>query len=167
VLFTCKLRRYATGNPKKVLPEPTADFAALKSAVVEVAGPKLLALYKEEIQSKSGRGKAMAELKKAAGETLAERGLVFNANQLDGAYLHACSKIMRDLIFAEGVRVDGRKTRQLRELAAEVKVMPVVHGSSLFERGNTQVGDVGSCAATFTKELQLTQKSNSKIKRRN
>jgi polyribonucleotide nucleotidyltransferase len=35
---------------------------------------------------------------------------------------------MRDLIFDDGVRIDGRKLMQLRDLAAEVELMPVVHG---------------------------------------
>ena len=128
----------AVGKPKVTVPAPTEDVQALKAKVMETAGPRLLALYKEEIQSKSARGKAMADLKVETGEALRATGLEFTDNQLDSAYLWVSSRVMRDLIFDEKVRVDGRGLRQLRELAAEVKVMPVVHGSSLFERGNTQ-----------------------------
>lgn len=130
----------AVGRPKMAVPAPTPAEAALKKRVLELAGPKLLALYEEELQSKSGRGKAMAELKREIREALREEGAEGTDGQMEEAYFAASSRVMRDLIFDRGVRVDGRKLRQLRELASEVQVLPVVHGSSLFERGNTQVG---------------------------
>ena len=45
---------------------------------------------------------------------------------------------MRDRIFETGTRVDGRGLDEVRPLAAAATVLPVTHGSSLFERGNTQ-----------------------------
>src|SRR3546814_16042388 len=52
------------------------------------------------------------------------------------AYIKAT---VRGKILNEGVRADGRMPTQIRELAAEVGVLPRVHGSGLFQRGQTQV----------------------------
>src|SRR5690606_25111542 len=46
---------------------------------------------------------------------------------------------MRARVLRDRVRIDGRGPRDLRPLAAEVNVLPRVHGSALFERGETQI----------------------------
>ncbi|HYA67619.1 MAG TPA: polyribonucleotide nucleotidyltransferase, partial [Acidimicrobiales bacterium] len=48
-------------------------------------------------------------------------------------------KLVRKRIVEEGVRIDGRGTAEIRPLSAEVGVLPAVHGSGLFQRGETQV----------------------------
>jgi len=48
-------------------------------------------------------------------------------------------KVIRDFIFNEGKRVDGRPLDAIRELYSEVSVIPRTHGSGLFQRGQTQV----------------------------
>ena len=45
---------------------------------------------------------------------------------------------IREQIMAKGVRVDGRKLKEIRQITAEVGVLPRVHGSALFTRGETQ-----------------------------
>ena len=49
---------------------------------------------------------------------------------------------IRQRIVAEGLRVDGRGTSDIRPLSAEVAVLPLAHGSGIFERGETQVVNV-------------------------
>lgn len=46
--------------------------------------------------------------------------------------------IVRTMILQEGRRIDGRKVNQVRPITAEIDVLPVVHGSALFTRGETQ-----------------------------
>ena len=48
-------------------------------------------------------------------------------------------KIVRHRTLTEGVRMDGRGLKDIRTLAAEVEVLPRVHGSAIFERGETQI----------------------------
>src|SRR5438445_4572624 len=48
-------------------------------------------------------------------------------------------KLVRKRIVEDGVRIDGRRVRDLRPVAAEVGVIPTAHGSGLFQRGETQV----------------------------
>ena len=152
----------AVGKPKRAM--DATDEAVKKiiqAATLETARTRLDALYAEEIQSKSRRGKKMAELKDSVFaelslcETTKKEITDIVASELgdgdidtvikkylkhhsDGAYLNACSTIMRERIFDVGKRIDGRAVDELRELASVASVLPVTHGSSIFERGNTQ-----------------------------
>ena len=47
-------------------------------------------------------------------------------------------KASRDLVLNEGVRLDGRKTTEIREIWSEVDYLPSPHGSAIFTRGETQ-----------------------------
>ena len=51
-------------------------------------------------------------------------------------------KVMRARVLDEGIRIDGRQPADLREISAEVGVLPTAHGSGLFQRGETQVMNV-------------------------
>lgn len=54
-------------------------------------------------------------------------------------YYHAIEKkAARDLVLNEGVRLDGRKTKQIRDIWCEVDYLPSPHGSAVFTRGETQ-----------------------------
>ena len=72
--------------------------------------------------------------KVAAGELPAEA-----EGQISGAYKAVTKKIVRGRILTEGARIDGRTLRDLRALDAEVQVIPRVHGSAIFQRGETQI----------------------------
>lgn len=60
-------------------------------------------------------------------------------NKLDECIYKLQKKIVRDWLFNEGRRVDGRGMDEIRPLAAEVALLPRTHGSGLFTRGQTQV----------------------------
>jgi len=59
--------------------------------------------------------------------------------ELSAAYRAAQKKLIRKRILTDGVRIDGRGLRDIRALSAEVEVLPRVHGSAIFERGETQI----------------------------
>ena len=70
-----------------------------------------------------------------------------------GTYFKELSKnLMRRQILDEGVRMDGRGTEDIREISCEVGFIPRAHGSSLFQRGETQVLNV-----TTLGMLRMTQ----------
>lgn len=60
-------------------------------------------------------------------------------SQIDACMYKAQKNIVRRWLLDEQKRVDGRKMDEIRPLAAEVSVLPRVHGSGLFTRGQTQV----------------------------
>lgn len=89
------------------------------------------------IHEKKPRAERIAEVKSAAKEHFAE------AYPNKGDYISAfvdgrVKAIMRSIIVDEGIRVDGRSMDELRPIACEVGVLPRVHGSALFTRGETQ-----------------------------
>ncbi len=59
--------------------------------------------------------------------------------EITGAYRALTKKVVRQKVLTEGVRIDGRGLRDIRALSAEVEVLPRVHGSALFQRGETQI----------------------------
>ncbi|PZU39497.1 MAG: polyribonucleotide nucleotidyltransferase, partial [Microbacterium sp.] len=69
-----------------------------------------------------------------SGELPAVATLEFSA-----AYKSVTKKIVRGRILSEGVRIDGRGLADIRALEAEVDVIPRVHGSAIFQRGETQI----------------------------
>ena len=54
------------------------------------------------------------------------------------AFKAAESRVMREMILDEGLRLDGRSTTDIREIWTEIDYLPRVHGSAVFTRGETQ-----------------------------
>jgi polyribonucleotide nucleotidyltransferase len=112
-------------------------------AVVEAAAlAELRSIY--QIADKLERQSADDELKARVKDQVAakvEAGeLPATAlNEVSGAYKSVTKKVVRGRILAEGVRMDGRGLKDIRPLDAEVGVIPRVHGSAIFQRGETQI----------------------------
>lgn len=93
--------------------------------------------------AKQGTGKAertakFAEIKEALKATFTEEELLENGDLL-GKYFHKTQKeAVRNVILDLGLRLDGRKTDEIRPIWCEVDYLPSVHGSALFTRGETQ-----------------------------
>jgi polyribonucleotide nucleotidyltransferase len=77
-------------------------------------------------------------------------------SEISAAYKSVQKQIVRKRILTEGYRIDGRGLRDIRSLSAEVHVIPRVHGSALFERGETQILGV-----TTLNMLSMEQKIDS------
>jgi polyribonucleotide nucleotidyltransferase len=88
--------------------------------------------------SKSDRSEKFSEIKQNYIATLSEED-VEEKSDLVGRYLNKSQKkAIRDLILVEGIRLDGRKTTDIRPIWCEVDYLPSTHGSALFTRGETQ-----------------------------
>ena len=59
--------------------------------------------------------------------------------EVTGAFRALTKKVVRHKTLTEQIRIDGRGVRDIRTLSAEVGVLPRVHGSALFQRGETQI----------------------------
>ncbi len=59
--------------------------------------------------------------------------------EVSAAYKSVSKKVMRTRVLIEGIRIDGRGLSDIRALDAEVQVIPRVHGSAIFQRGETQI----------------------------
>ncbi len=118
---------------------PEELFAAIKE-IVPPADMEVL-MFSPEKQEREERIRAMKD-------TLAEK---FAENEewlplIDEAVYQYEKKTVRKMILKDQKRPDGRAMTQIRPLAAEVDIIPRVHGSSMFTRGQTQICDVVTLA---------------------
>ncbi|MEY2820586.1 MAG: hypothetical protein RL105_158 [Verrucomicrobiota bacterium] len=91
------------------------------------------------LASKKERGDAVkAVVEKAKEACKAELGDAFDARQIKMAFEKLQEKVYRNAIIESGKRADGRGTNDLRPISCEVDVLPRVHGSAVFQRGETQ-----------------------------
>jgi len=152
-----------TGNYPIFLPYTDEVFAAVDA----LAHDELTRIY--QIADKVERQNADDVLKdsvKAAIAAQVEAGkLPADANgQVSGAYKASTKKVVRGRILTEGVRIDGRGLADIRPLDAEVQVIPRVHGSAIFQRGETQI--LGVTTLNMLKmEQQIDALSPTKSKR--
>ena len=90
------------------------------------------------IAAKQEREAAIDEVKDAV---LTQLGPDFESREkeLGAAFRALTKKLVRERVLRDKVRIDGRGLTDIRTLSAEVGVIPRVHGSALFERGETQI----------------------------
>jgi polyribonucleotide nucleotidyltransferase len=93
------------------------------------------------ITTKAERNSAIDEATEAVVAELAPE-FPEREREIKGAIRALTKKLVRRRIVDDGVRIDGRGTAEIRPLSAEVGVLPTVHGSGLFQRGETQVLNV-------------------------
>ncbi len=127
----------------KLAAKPTADFpryldyqddvyeAVSASVSAELAAAMTIA-GKQERETEQDRLKAVT-IEKLAGQFEGRE------KEISGAYRSLTKKLVRERIIRDRVRIDGRGVTDIRALSAEVDVVPRVHGSALFERGETQI----------------------------
>jgi polyribonucleotide nucleotidyltransferase len=90
------------------------------------------------IAGKQEREARVDELKEGVKARLAEQ-YAGREKEISAAYRSVQKKLVRQRILRDKVRIDGRGLADIRQLSAEVDVLPRVHGSALFERGETQI----------------------------
>jgi len=132
-------------------------YAAVEAAGKDRLAPALAVTRKLE------REAALDEVKDAV---LAEVGPQFEGREKEvGAAFRSLTKsLVRERVLREKVRMDGRGLSDIRTLSAEVGVIPRVHGSALFERGETQILGV-TTLNMLTLEQKLDTLSPEKTRR--
>ena len=88
--------------------------------------------------SKAERSEQFSEVKEASKESFSEEDLEEKGELISKYNNSAQKKAVRDLVLEEGIRLDGRKTTDIRPIWCEVDYLPSTHGSALFTRGETQ-----------------------------
>ena len=123
------------------LPEISQEQKTLSARVDALARAGITDAYKEPL--KQVRQDKVAAAKKAAAAALTAEGL--EADKAKGLFKDLEADIVRNAILDTGLRIDGRDTKTVRPIVAEVGVLPRAHGSALFTRGETQA----LCVATL------------------
>ncbi len=112
------------------------ENASLKAQVAELAEARLVEAY--QITEKMARYAQVGEIKNDVVEALLAKDEELDVNELK-EMLHSLEKtVVRSRILSGAPRIDGREKDMVRALDVRTGVLPRVHGSSLFTRGETQ-----------------------------
>ena len=142
--------------------EAIKDQIKAQIALAESVGKKVVRTYEEEEKdealekeiynatyqkyyevakkglSKAERSAQFTEIKEASKSTLNEEVVLEKKDLVSRYHNSTQKKAVRDLVLEEGIRLDGRKTTDIRPIWCEVDYLPSTHGSALFTRGETQ-----------------------------
>ena len=88
--------------------------------------------------SKSERSEQFSEIKEESKASFSDEDLEEKGDLISKYNNSAQKKAVRDLVLEEGIRLDGRKTTDIRPIWCEVDYLPSTHGSAIFTRGETQ-----------------------------
>ncbi|OHB29725.1 MAG: polyribonucleotide nucleotidyltransferase [Phenylobacterium sp. RIFCSPHIGHO2_01_FULL_69_31] len=131
-----ELAEHSAKEPFEFTPD---DTDAIKADVKKLIGKDLAAAYK--ITGKTERHAALSAAKDKAvghfGKSDANPNGIA-ADKLGGVFKELEADVVRRSILDTGIRIDGRKVDQVRQIVSEVGVLPRAHGSALFTRGETQ-----------------------------
>ena len=123
------------GKPSWNWQAPAKDEAFIAKVAALAEGP-LREAY--QIRSKQARTQACRDAYAAAKAALFAEGVSFDDVKLDGLLFDIEARIVRSQILSGEPRIDGRDTRTVRPIEIRSSVLPRVHGSALFTRGETQ-----------------------------
>ncbi len=116
-----------------VVPEGE-DTSALETKLNELVEADLRGAYAEKV--KQSRTEKVAQIRDRAIEAFEADGE--DGNTAKNLFKNLEKKIVRGDILETGIRIDGRDTKTVRPIVAEVGVLPRTHGAALFTRGETQ-----------------------------
>ncbi|HET6810481.1 MAG TPA: polyribonucleotide nucleotidyltransferase [Acidimicrobiales bacterium] len=120
--------------------EPQADYQPDVYSRVEAVGGERLG-HAVTIADKTERNDATDAAAAAIRQELADE-FTGREGEVKAAVRSLTKALVRRRIVNEGLRIDGRGPTDIRRLSAQVGVLPTVHGSALFQRGETQVLNV-------------------------
>lgn len=107
--------------------------------VTKLAESPIEAVFTDPSYGKFERGEALEKITQDVKKAFEEEGDEEGLKVLPKAVDYVRKKVVRRRIIAEGLRVDGRRLDEVRPLYCESSYLPILHGSSIFSRGDTQV----------------------------
>jgi polyribonucleotide nucleotidyltransferase len=152
----------------EVAAKPTGEFPVFLDYEQDVYEAVASAVRSEvsealKIAAKAEREDALDRIKDRAYEQVAPQ-FEGREREIGAAFRSVTKSEVRARVLRDQVRIDGRGPRDIRPLSAEVQVLPRVHGSALFERGETQILGV-TTLNMLRMEQQLDTLSPEKHKR--
>lgn len=118
--------------------QPPEKNAAMIAALKEVVGGQLAQAF--QVRDKLQRREAISAIRKDAFAALAARAEAegWDMGEMAREFGELEYRTLRDAVLDTRVRIDGRKLDEVRPISCKVGVLPRVHGSALFTRGETQ-----------------------------
>ena len=138
VQIAAQLRLAEAFGRKEIREYDTAEANEdLEKRIHDMAYDKCYAIAKKGT-SKTERSTAFADVKEEVKASFTEEEMAEFGHLVGGYYRKAEKEAVRELTLSEGVRLDGRKTDEIRPIWCEIDYLPSTHGSSIFTRGETQ-----------------------------
>ena len=137
VLDLLEKLRAAIGKPKRQFVPPQKDEALFKK-VKELGAERMRAAV--TVREKHKRHDQEALVGQQILAELCGEGLLYAGRnkEVNEAIQSLHKKTVREMVLGEAIRIDGRRTTDIRPITTEVGLLPRVHGSALFTRGETQ-----------------------------
>ena len=126
----------AVGKERRTYEEERSDDA-VHAKVRELSYDKYFEIAKEG-SSKQERSEKFSLIKEEVKEAFTEEELLENGDLISKYLSKTQKEAVRNVILDLGLRLDGRKTNEIRPIWCEVDYLPSVHGSAIFTRGETQ-----------------------------
>ncbi len=126
-----------TANPKRVYSHETHN-EEVKAKVYELAMDKCKDVARQGLANKAKRTELFEEIKAEVKAAFSEEELAEVSGFISTYFSEVKKKAVRWVMLNEKKRLDGRQFDEIRPIWAEVDYLPMVHGSSVFTRGETQ-----------------------------
>jgi polyribonucleotide nucleotidyltransferase len=117
--------------------DPEREDEDLEKKVYDLTYDKVYAIAKAG-SAKHERSASFAEIKEEVKAAFSEEELEDFGDLVSKYFYKAEKAAVRNLTLGEGLRLDGRKTDEIRPIWCEIDYLPSVHGSAIFTRGETQ-----------------------------
>jgi polyribonucleotide nucleotidyltransferase len=142
------LAEHAAKDPWALV-EPSEQEKSLATRIDALAREGIRSAYDE--REKAARHEKLSAVKDATMAALTEEGLA--TDKAKGLFKQLEADIVRNAILDHGTRIDGRDTKTVRPILAEVGILPRTHGSALFTRGETQAIVVATLGTAQDEQL--------------
>jgi polyribonucleotide nucleotidyltransferase len=136
---------------KKKFGSAAEDNSQLKQEITSFISDRLINAYKK--QEKQSRVADLDQIAADVKEKFVNEEAGVSANKVKSIFKVLSQEIVRNDVLKNGVRIDGRKTDQIRQIAIETGFLPQVHGCALFTRGETQALVVATLGSSRDEQM--------------
>ncbi|MGE0771837.1 MAG: polyribonucleotide nucleotidyltransferase [Cyclobacteriaceae bacterium] len=140
IIEQCKMQvelTKAVGKTEKRTYSHEVNDENLREELHKLLYDKVYAVAQQQLANKKERSEKFSKIIEEYVESLPEDTTI-DPDMVKRYYKEIQKKACRNLVLNEKVRLDGRKTTEIRPIWTEVDVLPSAHGSSVFTRGETQ-----------------------------
>ncbi|CAH1113717.1 unnamed protein product [Psylliodes chrysocephalus] len=129
----------AFGKPKREFSGTDELSEEVMEALRSLTQMRVTEIFKNYSYDKLGRDNALSEIRNDVFEKIKSSFVDIDFNLMNEGYNKIVKEIFRNLIFEQGKRCDGREYHELRNISCKVNMYKPLHGSAVFQRGQTQV----------------------------
>lgn len=141
IILLCELQNKLTkqrGVKEKRAVTPVEGDIVLRELLFRSCLPKINVVLTDASKSKDEKMVIIEEVKESFISSLQSNTTEENSPLINKYFSEIKDEAIRNAIIKEGIRLDGRKTDEIRPISIRINYLPSAHGSALFTRGETQ-----------------------------